>query len=108
MWIQLVASLDYGMYMVIFAVLLFSQISRVRPRKNFHFNLCLFIVTKTSENGEINPSQISAPSPKSRKYLYAKMMAYTVGIFWEKIWKTLKKTKETKISIQGLKFPHFS
>ena len=35
-------------YMVIFAVVLFSRISRVRPRKNFHFNLCLFIVMKTS------------------------------------------------------------
>ena len=27
---------------------------------------------------EINPSRISAPSPKPRKYLYAKIMAYTV------------------------------
>ena len=37
------------MYMVIFAVVLFSRISRVRPRKNFHFSLCLFTVMKTSE-----------------------------------------------------------
>ena len=29
--------------MVIFTVVLFSRISRVRPCENFHFNLCLFI-----------------------------------------------------------------
>ena len=34
---------------------------------------------KTSaKNNEIKPSQISAPSPKPQKYLYAKIMAYTV------------------------------
>ena len=33
---------------------------------------------KTSENHEIKPSLISAPSPKPRKYMYAKIMAYTV------------------------------
>ena len=31
-------------YVVIFEVVLFSRISRVGPRENFHFNLCLFIV----------------------------------------------------------------
>ena len=36
-------------YVVIFAVVLFSRISRVRHRENFHFNLCLFIVMTTSE-----------------------------------------------------------
>ena len=65
-------------YVVIFAVVSFSQISRVRPRKNIHFNLCPFIVMKISENCEIKPSQISKPSPKQWKYLYAKIMAYTV------------------------------
>ena len=34
-------------YVVIFAVVLFSRISRVRPCKNFHFNIWLFIVMKT-------------------------------------------------------------
>ena len=66
-------------YVVIFAVVLFSRISWVRPRENFHFNLCLFIVMKTSENREIKPSRISEPSPKLWKYLYAKIMAYTVS-----------------------------
>ena len=33
---------------------------------------------KTSENREIKLSRISTPSPKSQKYLYAKIMAYTV------------------------------
>ena len=33
---------------------------------------------KTSQNREIKPSQISAPSPKLQKYLYAKMMAYQI------------------------------
>ena len=33
---------------------------------------------KTSENREIKPSRISTPSPKPRKYLYVKIMAYTV------------------------------
>ena len=41
-----------NIYVVIIAVVLFSQISRVGPRENFHFNLCLFIVMKTSENHE--------------------------------------------------------
>ena len=48
-------------------MVLFSQISRVRPCKNFHFNLCPFIAMKTSENHEIKPLRISAPSPKSQK-----------------------------------------
>ena len=47
--------------------------------ENFHFNIWLFIVMKTSENRKIKPSQISPPIPKSRKYLYAKYMAYTVN-----------------------------
>ena len=34
-------------YKVIFAVVLFSQISLVRPRKNFHFNLCLYSAVYT-------------------------------------------------------------
>ena len=33
---------------------------------------------KTSQSHEIKPSRINQPSPKSRKYLYAKYMAYTV------------------------------
>ena len=33
---------------------------------------------KTSQNRESKPSRISAPSPKPRKYLYEKIMAYTV------------------------------
>ena len=66
------------LYVVIFAVVLFSGISRVRPHKNVHFNLCLLRVMKTSENRESKPSRISEPSPKPRKYLYAKIMAYTV------------------------------
>ena len=37
------------------------------PRENFHFNSCLFIVMTTSENGEINHSRITAPSPKTWK-----------------------------------------
>ena len=36
------------------------------------------IVMTTSEIREIKPSQISAPSPKPRKYLYAKIM---IGLF---------------------------
>ena len=59
-------------------MVLFLRILRVRPRENFHFSLCLFIVMKTSENREIKPLRISAPSPKSWKYLYVKIMAYTV------------------------------
>ena len=43
-------------YVVIFEVVLFSRISQVKSRENFHFNLCLFIVMKTSLNREINPS----------------------------------------------------
>ena len=35
---------------------------------------------KTSENREIKPSRISTPNPKLRKYLYSKIMAYTVYI----------------------------
>ena len=67
-------------YVVIFAVVLFSWICefRVRPREHFHFNVCLFIVMKTSENREIKLSRISPRSQKSRKYLCAKYMAYTV------------------------------
>ena len=34
------------------------------------------------ENCEIKPSRISAPGPKSRKYLYVKIMAYTVLWSW--------------------------
>ena len=37
-----------------------------------------YIVMKTSEYREIKPSRICAPSPKPRKYLYAKIMLYTV------------------------------
>ena len=33
---------------------------------------------KTSENREIKPSWISARSPKMRKYLYAKILAYSI------------------------------
>ena len=33
----------HNVYVVTFAVVLFSQSSRVRPRENVHFNLCLFI-----------------------------------------------------------------
>ena len=69
-------------YVVIFAVVLLSRISRVRPRENFHFNLCLFKVMKTSEYREIKPLQISKPSPKPQKYLYAKTMAYTVFVYY--------------------------
>ena len=58
---------------------LFLWISRVSPRETFHFNMWLFIVMKTiKKKNWIKPSQISPPSPKSRKYLYAKYMAYTV------------------------------
>ena len=35
-------------------------------------------LAKTLAKSQIKPSQISAPSPKLRKYLYAKIMAYTV------------------------------
>ena len=67
------------LYMWLFSWCFISRISRVRPRENFHFNISLFIVMKTSE---IKPLQISPPSPKLRKYLYAKYtcMAYTVSI----------------------------
>ena len=44
---------SYTVYMVIFAVVWFSQSSRKfsesDPRENFHFNICLFIVMKTEE-----------------------------------------------------------
>ena len=33
---------------------------------------------KTSQKTWIKPSQISPPSPKSQKYLYANYMAYTL------------------------------
>ena len=64
-------------WFAIFAVVLFS---RVRPREHSTFNICLFIVMKTSEekNCKIKPSWISAPSPKPWIYLYAKIMVYTV------------------------------
>ena len=39
--------LPYTEYVVIFLVVLFLRISRVRPRENFHFSLCLFTVIKT-------------------------------------------------------------
>ena len=55
--------------MVIFAVVWFSWISQVGPRKHLHFNLCLFIVLKTSENRKFKLSRISPLSPKSWKYL---------------------------------------
>ena len=54
-------------YMVIFPVVLFSQISRFSPRENFHFNTWLFIVMKISQNREIKPSRIPQPSPKIAK-----------------------------------------
>ena len=38
---------------------------------------------KTSQNRQIKPSRICRPSPKSRKYLYAKYMAYTQYIFMQ-------------------------
>ena len=66
-------------YVVIFAVVLFSRISRVRPHKHFHFNICIFIVMKTSTNREIKLSRISPLSQKSLKYLCAKYLAYTVS-----------------------------
>ena len=67
-------------YMVILAVVLFSQISRVSPRKTFHFDI--YVAIYSNENitniAKITLLQISPPSPKSRKYLYAKYMAHTV------------------------------
>ena len=36
-------------YVVVFAVVLFSRISQVSPRENFKFNTWLFIVMKTSQ-----------------------------------------------------------
>ena len=42
-------------YVVIFGVVLFSRISRVDPRDNFHLNIWLLIVMKTSQNREIKP-----------------------------------------------------
>ena len=33
---------------------------------------------KTSENQKIQPLRISTPSPKYQKYLYTKILAYTV------------------------------
>ena len=60
----------YTVYMVIFA-----NGSQVSPRENFHCNMWLFKVMKTPQNREIKPSPISPPSPKSRKYLYAKYIA---------------------------------
>ena len=68
-------------YMVIFVVVLFSRISRVRPRETCSLQ-CLFIVMKTSENREIKLLQISPLSPKLRKYLCAKYMAYVVCYTW--------------------------
>ena len=50
-------------YVIIFAVVLFS---RVRPLENFHFNLCLFIVMKTSEKLQnLRDSSVVVPNLKS-------------------------------------------
>ena len=57
----------------------FTWISRVRPHKNFHFNIWLSIVMKTSQNRKIKPLRIPQPSPKSQKYMYAKYLSYTVN-----------------------------
>ena len=83
-------------YMVIFAIVLVSQISRVRPRESFHFNLCLFIVWKHQKNCKINPSRISAPSPKSWKYLYVKIMVYTVCRIEDLLYVTWRSGEITK------------
>ena len=39
---------------------------------------------KTSEIREIKPSRISEPSPKPRKYMYVKILAYTVMLSYLK------------------------
>ena len=52
---------------------------------------------KTSENCEIKPSRISEPSPKPQKYLYAKIMAYTLFII-----------SQPKVSFQFLIFKESS
>ena len=41
--------LCFIVYMVIFMVVWFLWISRVRPCENFHFKLCIFIVMKTPQ-----------------------------------------------------------
>ena len=69
-----------------FAVVLFSQISRVSPRENFHFNIWLFIVMETAQKSQIKPSRISPPCPKSRKHLYAEYMAYQKDCTLPDIW----------------------
>ena len=51
---------------------------RVRPCKNFHFNLCLFIVTKTPQNHKIKPLRISEPSPKPQKCLRENYGVYSL------------------------------
>ena len=52
---------------LLYKLFYFREFRESNPRENFHFNLCLFIALKTSENCKINPSWITAPSPKSRK-----------------------------------------
>ena len=59
-------SFPYTVYVVIFAVVLFSRILHVSPRENVNFNTWLFIVMKTSQNLQ---------NKNLQKYLYAKYMA---------------------------------
>ena len=48
------------MYMVIFMVVLFSEISRVNPHKNFHFNI-IYMAIYSNENitkiAKLSPSE---------------------------------------------------
>ena len=70
---------DYVLHKLLFSRgLYFRKFRESEPRKNCHYNLCLFIECKHEQNCQIKPSRISVPSPKSQKYLYAKIMPYTV------------------------------
>ena len=70
-------------YVVIFAVDLFSRISRVSPRENDHFNISwLFIVIKTSHKSRNKViTNFSTYSKIAKIYVYTKYMAYTVQYF---------------------------
>ena len=88
------------MYLVIFTVVLFSRISRVRPSQIFPLQfMSIYSNENIRKNSEIKPSRISTPSPKSWKYLYAKIMAFTVlgKHFWQYRGKSNLPQKNMKI-----------
>ena len=72
-------------YAIISAGVLFSRISRVRHRENFHFSLCAVYrnghITKIAKLSPSDMSEVPNHTPKSQKIMYAKYLAYTVDLY---------------------------